>query len=68
MIQDATIGKIDSFLTKEVSRFARNTVDTLTYTRKLKEMGVGVLFMTDNIDTRDSDEELHLSIIVSCYT
>ena len=65
MIQDATIGKMHLILTKEVSRFARNTVDTLTYTRKLKEMGVGVLFMTDNIDTRDSDGELRLSIMAS---
>lgn len=65
MIQDATLGKMDLILTKEVSRFARNTVDTLSYTRKLKELGVGVLFMTDNIDTRDSDGELRLSIMAS---
>ncbi len=65
MIQDASSGKMDLILTKEVSRFARNTVDTLSYTRKLKEMGVGVLFMTDNIDTRDSDGELRLSIMAS---
>ncbi len=65
MIEDATLGKMDLILTKEVSRFARNTVDTLSYTRKLKEMGIGVLFMTDNIDTRDSDGELRLSIMAS---
>lgn len=65
MIQDASNGKMDLILTKEVSRFARNTVDTLSYTRKLKEMGIGVLFMTDNIDTRDSDGELRLSIMAS---
>ena len=65
MIQDACDGKMDLILTKEVSRFARNTVDTLSYTRKLKEMGIGVLFMTDNIDTRDSDGELRLSIMAS---
>lgn len=65
MIQDASLGKMDLILTKEVSRFARNTVDTLTYTRKLKDMGIGVLFMTDNIDTRDSDGELRLSIMAS---
>lgn len=65
MIQDAAKGKMNLILTKEVSRFARNTVDTLSYTRKLKDIGVGVLFMTDNIDTRDSDGELRLSIMAS---
>lgn len=65
MIQDAAQNKMDLILTKEVSRFARNTVDTLSYTRKLKEVGVGVLFMNDNIDTRDSDGELRLSIMAS---
>lgn len=65
MVADAENGKMDLILTKEVSRFARNTVDTLTYTRKLKNMGVGVLFMTDGIDTRDPDGELRLSIMAS---
>lgn len=65
MISDAMSGDIDLILTKEVSRFARNTVDTLSYTRKLKEKDVGVFFMNDNIDTRDSDGELRLSIMAS---
>ena len=65
MIYDALNGNIDLIITKEVSRFARNTVDTLSYTRKLKEKGVGVFFMNDNIDTRDSDGELRLSIMAS---
>ena len=65
MISDAMNGDIHLILTKEVSRFARNTVDTLSYTRKLKEKGVGVFFMNDNIDTRDSDGELRLSIMAS---
>jgi DNA invertase Pin-like site-specific DNA recombinase/uncharacterized coiled-coil protein SlyX len=65
MMQDASLGKIDRILTKEVSRFARNTVDTLSHTRKLKEMGVGVLFMSDNIDTMDKDGELRLTIMAS---
>ena len=56
---------IDLILTKEVSRFARNTVDTLYYTRKLKEAGVGVIFTIDNIDTRDTDGELRLTIMAS---
>ena len=53
MIRRALDGEIDLIITKEVSRFARNTVDTLQVTRKLKEKGVGVLFLNDNIDTRD---------------
>ena len=65
MIQDALGGKFSLILTKEVSRFARNTVDTLSYTRKLKEAGVGVIFTIDNIDTRDSDGELRLTIMAS---
>lgn len=65
MIKDALAGKFNLILTKEVSRFARNTVDTLSYTRKLKEAGVGVIFTIDNIDTRDKDGELRLTIMAS---
>ena len=65
MIQDAESGNLDLILTKEVARFARNTVDTLSYTRKLKNAGVGVIFTIDNIDTRDSDGELRLTIMAS---
>ena len=65
MIRDAEAGKFDLILTKEVSRFARNTVDTLEFTRKLKSLGVGVLFINDNIDTRDNDGELRLTIMAS---
>lgn len=65
MIDDCKTGKIDLILTKEVSRFARNTVDTLKYTRMLKEYGVGVLFINDNIDTRQNDGEFRLSIMAS---
>ncbi|MDE7223726.1 MAG: recombinase family protein [Acetatifactor sp.] len=65
MIKEAIQGEIDLILTKEVSRFARNTVDTLSYTRKLKDNGVGVIFTIDNIDTRDSDGELRLTIMAS---
>ena len=65
MIADAEAGKLDLILTKEVSRFARNTVDTLEYTRKLKALGVGVLFLSDNIDTRDNDGELRLTLMAS---
>lgn len=65
MIKDAMNRKIDLILTKEVSRFARNTVDTLSYTRKLNEHGVGVKFINDNIDSRDKDGELRLTIMSS---
>ena len=65
MIQDALGGKFNLILTKEVSRFARNPIDTLSYTRKLKEAGIGVIFTIDNIDTRDSDGELRLTIMAS---
>ena len=65
MIRDALSGKFNLILTKEVSRFARNTVDALYYTRKLKEAGVGVIFTMDHIDTRDSDGELRLTIMAS---
>lgn len=65
MIQDAMNGEIDLIITKEVCRFARNTVDTLSYTRQLSDVGVGVIFTIDNIDTRDSDGELRLTIMAS---
>lgn len=45
MIQDALNGEVDLIITKEVARFARNTVDTLSYTRKLKSAGVGVILL-----------------------
>jgi DNA invertase Pin-like site-specific DNA recombinase len=63
MISDAENGMIDYILTKEVSRFARNTVDTLSITRSLKKRGVYVRFLNDNIDTSDNDGELRLSIM-----
>lgn len=65
MIDDAKNGNIDLIITKEVSRFARNTVDTLSYTRELKEFNVGVIFTLDNIDTRQSDGEFRLTIMAS---
>lgn len=65
MIEDCENGKINLILTKEVSRFARNTVDTLCFTRKLSALGIGVIFMNDGIDTRDKDGELRLTIMAS---
>ncbi|MBQ8906592.1 MAG: recombinase family protein [Ruminococcus sp.] len=65
MMNDVNAGKIQLIVTKEVSRFARNTVDTLSYTRELKQRGVGVLFINDNINTLDPDGELRLTIMAS---
>ena len=65
MIQDAHEGKFQLILTKEVSRFSRNIVDTLSYTRELKRIGVAVEFVTDHINTMDGDGELRLSIMAT---
>nr|WP_297174285.1 recombinase family protein [uncultured Agathobaculum sp.] len=65
MIAAAQAGKIDLILTKEVSRFARNTVDALAHTRALRKIGVGVVFIGDNIDTRQNDGEFRLTIMAS---
>ena len=65
MIIDAENHKFELIITKEVSRFARNTVDTLTYVRKLKALGIGVIFLNDSINTLDSDGELRLTIMAS---
>ena len=65
MIADAHAGKFRLIITKEVSRFSRNIVDTITYTRELKAVGVGVIFVNDGISTLDPDAELRLSIMAS---
>ena len=65
MINDAEQGEFDLVLTREVARFARNTVDTLQYTRQLKEHGVEVYFINDNIKTLDGDGELRLTIMAT---
>lgn len=65
MISCAKSGQLDLILTKEISRFARNTLDSIYYTRDLKKYGVGVIFMNDNINTLDGDAELRLSIMAS---
>lgn len=65
MIQDALNGKIDLIITKSISRFARNTVDTLTTVRKLKERGIEVFFEKENIRTLDGKGELLITIMSS---
>lgn len=65
MVNDALNGKIDLILTKSISRFARNTVDSLVTIRKLKEKGVEVYFEKENIYSMDSKGELMLTIMSS---
>lgn len=65
MIADAHRGKFQIILTKEVSRFSRNILDTITYTRELRALNVGVVFVNDGISTLEPDAELRLSIMGS---
>lgn len=65
MLDDARAGKFDLIVTREVCRFARNTVDTLVTTRELKNIGVEVYFVEDNIWTMDGDGELRLTIMAT---
>ena len=65
MIEDARQKKFDLIVTREVCRFARNTVDTLVLTRELKNYGVEVYFVSDNIWTMDGDGELRLTIMAT---
>ncbi|MDD3193797.1 MAG: recombinase family protein [Oscillospiraceae bacterium] len=65
MVRDALNGKIDLIVTKSVSRFARNTVDSLTTVRKLKEHGTEIYFEKENIYTFDSKGELLITIMSS---
>ena len=65
MIECAKNGDFDLIITKEISRFARNTLDSIFYTRDLKKHGIGVIFLNDNINTLDGDAELRLAIMSS---
>lgn len=65
MISDGQNKMYDLILTKEISRFARNTLDSIRYTRLLLNCGVGVWFYTDNVNTINEDAELHLAILSS---
>ena len=65
MLEDAKNGQFDLIVTREVCRFARNTVDTLVTTRELKKIGVEVYFVEDNIWTMDGDGELRLTIMAT---
>ena len=65
MIDDARSGKFDLIVTKEISRFSRNTLDSIKYIRELLSYGVAVLFVNDNINTALPDSELRLTIMAS---
>ena len=65
MIEDAKDGMFDLIITREVSRFARNTVDTLSYVRELRSVKVEVFFISDNIWSFDDDAELRLTMMAS---
>ena len=65
MIDDAQQGKFDFIITKEISRFSRNTLDSILYTQELMKYGVGILFELDNINTLLPDSELRLTIMSS---
>ncbi len=62
LMKDAAEGKFDYIMAKSISRFARNTVDALFYTRKLKEMGIGVYFEEQALDTLSATSEIFLTI------
>lgn len=65
MITDGENGEFDLIVTKEISRFARNTLDSIRFTRELLNHGVAVFFQNDNINTLDEDSELRLTIMSS---
>lgn len=68
MMDDSKLGLFDLILTKEISRFARDTVDSITKTRELLSNGVGVYFINDSLNTLSADSELHLTIMASLAT
>lgn len=65
LIEDCRAGKVDAIITKSVSRFGRNTVDTLVFTRELKSMGVDIFFEKENLHTSSSEGELLLTLMAA---
>ena len=65
MIKDCKAGKIDMIITKSISRFARNTLDCINYVRELKELGIGIIFEKENINTLEAKGEVLLTILSS---
>lgn len=65
MIQDARLHRFELIVTREISRFARNTLDSIHYTRELRKIGIGVFFLNDNMNTLDDSSEFILTIKAS---
>ena len=65
MMADAYAGRFRFLLTKEVRRFSRNILDTIRYTRELKDLGIGVVFLNDRINTLEPEAEMLLSFLAS---
>lgn len=65
MIEDCKAGKIDLLITKSISRFARNTQDCLNYSRMLKDLGIGIIFEKENVNTLEATGELLFTILAS---
>jgi DNA invertase Pin-like site-specific DNA recombinase len=65
MIADCRAGKIDMIITKSISQFVRNTLDCLNYVRELKDLGIGIIFEKENINTLDAKGEVLLTILSS---
>ena len=65
MIGDAYEARFQMIITKEVSRFSRNILDTIAYTRELRAIGIGVIFATDRINTLEPEAEMLLSYLAS---
>ena len=65
LIADCRKGKVDRIIVKSISRFSRNTLDCLKYVRELKELGIGVIFEKENIDSLDAKGEVLLTILSS---
>jgi hypothetical protein len=65
MIEDCMAGKIDMVITKSISRFARNTLDTLKYVRQLKKKGVAIFFEKESVNTLDSKGEFLITLLGS---
>ena len=65
MMEDCRAGKIDLIVTKSISRFARNTTIVLDYTRELKQLGIGVYFEENNINTLSAEGELMMTVLAS---
>lgn len=65
MITDCEAGKIDYIITKSISRFARNTLECISYIRHLQKLGVGLLFEKENIDTGNQFSEMVLTVLAA---